>query len=229
MLEFEVLQVACVIQRICVTLFLDYLLARLDQFSVVHNSLDKHSLKSILPLAFNSYYQCVKANNFLSHTPLNCLDVRSYPLFLALLARHASLASCPFRLADRIYYLNRSLHGINVYHNVSLPQEFFFCYSLNFIMPNTIYGNRFVVYHGVSIGSATSQLPTFGSNVILMPNCIISGKSQIGSNVVVSAGVRIIDQDIPDNVVVFQSSDNRGLVFKHNSRKLINKYFSPDL
>ena len=210
------------------TIFLDHLLTRLEQFSLVNNSSDKDNLKVILPLAFNSYYQCVRANNFLSHTPLNCLDVRSYPLFLALLARHASLAGCSSRLADRIYYLNRSLHGFNVYHNVSLPEEFFFCYSLNFIMPNTIYGNRFVIYNGVSIGSVTSQLPTFGSNVILMPNCIISGQSRIGSNVVVSAGVRVINQDIPDNVIVFQSQDNRGVVLKENTTKLINKYFCPD-
>ena len=52
-----------------------------------------------------------------------------------------------------------------------------------------------------------------GSNVILMPNCVISGATRIGDNVVVSAGVTVINQVVPSNTLVFGGSSNGELTY----------------
>lgn len=188
-----------------------------------------HYLEQLNPLtlpALDLYYKCVAHNNFLAYIPFNYLDVRVFPLFLYFLSRLARHAACSGRLADRLYYLNRIIHGINIYHTVNLPAEFFLAYASHCILPNTTYGNRFVLYHGVSIGSADHQLPTFGNNVILMPNSIVSGSSSIGDNVVVAAGVKVINQSTPDGVIVYQSTDNQGLFFVDHDNQYIGKFFS---
>ena len=61
-----------------------------------------------------------------------------------------------------------------------------------------------------------------------MPNCIISGNSIIGSNVTISAGVKVINQNIPDNTLVFQAENGRDLFFKENSDKYMANYFLKD-
>jgi len=42
---------------------------------------------------------------------------------------------------------------------------------------------------------------------------MILGRSQIGSNVVLSAGVKVINKQVPDDCVVFESRSG-GLAFK---------------
>ena len=58
-----------------------------------------------------------------------------------------------------------------------------------------------------------------------MPNCIISGNTKIGSNVTVSAGVKIINKNVPSNSLVFQHENGRDLIFKENSGSYHESYF----
>ena len=184
-----------------------------------------NQLKSSIESSIEQYYACVKNNTFLTRSPINLFDVRVYSIFLIIVAKTISIEYKSSRLADRIYLLNRYLHGCDIYHKVTMPKEFFLNYAGGIVLVNTTYGNKLVVYQGVTVGATHGKIPVIGDYVLIMPNCLISGDSHIGSNVTISAGVKIINQDVPSNSLVFQHGNGRDLVFKDNKRSYLDTYF----
>ncbi len=73
-------------------------------------------------------------------------------------------------------------------------------------------------------GRSKGQLcyPVLGNNVILFANSTVLGDTHIGNNVVVSAESYIINEDIPDNCIVFGQSPN--LVIKSKTEDEIKSY-----
>ena len=210
---------------------LKYIINHLQTFVPVDLDINKdHSkkLEEVIQNSIEDLYKCFANNFFLSRCPLNIFDVRVYSIFLIIIGRNIYEYDPNSRLADRVYLLNRYLHGCDIYHKVAMPKEFFLNYAKNIVLVNTHYGNKLVVYHGVTVVAMNGKIPIIGDEVIIMPNCIISGNSIIGSRVTISSGVRVINQNIPDNTLVFQAENGRDLFFKENSEKYISNYFFKD-
>jgi serine acetyltransferase len=148
------------------------------------------------------------------------LHVMKHPIYLYLLARvlfERDLADA-HRLKDRLYGLNKALNGCSIYFRIRMPRVFFLNYATQVVLGDCGYGENLVVYQGVTVGGYRDKVPTLSDNVVLMPNCVVSGSTRIGNNVVVSAGVACVNQDIPDNTVVFGSADRRSEVSLHPLR-----------
>ena len=213
------------------TSLLKYIINHLQTFVPVDYHTNKDHAKKLgetILTSIEDLYKCFANNLFLAKCPLNIFDVRVYSIFLIIIGRNVYKYDPNSRLADRVYLLNRYLHGCDIYHKVKMPKEFFLNYAKNIILVNTNYGNKLVVYHGVTVGAINGKIPIIGDEVVIMPNCIISGNSIIGSNVTISAGVKVINQNIPDNTLVFQAENGRDLFFKENSDKYMANYFLKD-
>ncbi len=63
---------------------------------------------------------------------------------------------------------------------------------------------------------------TIGENVILFANATVLGDTKIGNNVIVSADTYLINEDIPDNSVVFGKSP--AITIKNKSEDEIKRY-----
>lgn len=135
--------------------------------------------------------------------------VMKHPIYLYLLSRvlHESGATDEFRIKDRLYCLNKALHGCSLFYKVRLPSVFFLNYATQIVLGDCIYGENLVVYQGVTVGGYRDKNPVLGSNIVLMPNAVISGDTRLGNNVVVSAGVVVINKQVPDNTLVFRGRD----------------------
>ena len=208
--------------------FVKYIIDQLQTFVNVEESINiDHfiQLENIIEFSIDNYYNCVKNNVEIHGCPINLFDVRVYSIFLIILSKDVSIKYKYSRLADRIYLLNRYLHGCDIYHKVNMPKEFFLNYAGGIVLANTEYGNKLVVYHGVTIGGIHGKIPVIGDCVLIMPNCIISGDSKIGSNVTVSAGVKIINKNVPSNSLVFQHENGRDLICKKNLTSYHEEYF----
>lgn len=82
--------------------------------------------------------------------------------------------------------LNHSFHGI-------------------FISENAVIGNNCTLLQHVTIGSnqpLSSDAPIIGNGVFIGVNCSIVGKTIIGDNCLIGAGVTIANSDIPENSIV---------------------------
>jgi serine O-acetyltransferase len=161
------------------------------------------------------------------------LHVMKHPIYLYLLARviYERQLQDEYRLKDRLYCLNKALHGCSIYFKVTMPKVFFLNYATQVVLGNSTYGENLVVYQGVTVGGYRDKIPTLGSNVVLMPNCTISGTTVLGNNVVVSAGVACINQIVPDNTIVFGSRSRKSEISLHSlkDRSYVDYYIDSNL
>lgn len=117
-------------------------------------------------------------------------------------------------LCDKIYYLNKSLNGLDLFYTVELPDFFMAEHPVGTVIGgNGKIGDGFTFYQGCTLGGYMAPdggiiYPELGDNVRLYTNSSIIGRCQIGSNVGIGAGAIVKNEDIPSNVNVFGQSPN---------------------
>ncbi len=114
--------------------------------------------------------------------------------------------------AGRVYYLNKIMNSVDWFYAVSLPEVFSAEHPLGSVIGRATIGDYLFLYQGTTIGgnrkNGCLSYPTIGHHVLMYSNSKILGGSQIGNNVIISANTYIIDQDVPDNSIVFGTSPN---------------------
>lgn len=125
-----------------------------------------------------------------------------YAVFLAYLG--CFLASCgEKRISWRVFALNKMLHGLNISPNVRLPNRFRISHGVGTVIGQASLGNRLLVSQGCTIGASTlREYPTLDSGVSMMANSAILGRCRVGSNVMIGAGVHIINVEVPSDTLV---------------------------
>lgn len=117
------------------------------------------------------------------------------------------------QLCSKLYYLNKTLNGVDVFYAVKLPDFFMAEHPVGSVMGRATYNDGFMFYQGCTVGGFHVRgggivYPTLGENVRMFANTSIIGNSKIGNNVDIGAGALIKNQDVPDNCIVFGSSPN---------------------
>ena len=123
------------------------------------------------------------------------------------------------QLCDKIYYLNKIFHSVDLFYAVKLPAHFGAEHPLGAVMGRAKYSDGFFFYQGCTVGGTRDKqgnlyYPTLGENVHMFSNSSILGNSHIGNNVNIGAGCIVKNQDIADNCTVFGESPN--LIIKPN-------------
>lgn len=140
-------------------------------------------------------------------SPMNSVQ---YSIYLYLLSKsvHEKWGG---KEADAVYYLNKIMHSVDWFYAIDFPEFFYAEHPLGSVMGRAQYGNRFFFYQGCTVGGnrgrdGTLHYPVIGENVLMYSNSSILGKAQIGNNVILSAGAMVLNEDIPDNTIVFGRS-----------------------
>lgn len=178
-----------------------------------------------------AWERCIKALSVSNNKYLNLARVKHsellshsgcWSIFLYYLSN--SLKSCPNE-AGKIYYLNKILHSIDWFYEINLPVHFMVEHPLGSVLGRAEYGDYLFIYQGVTIGgniSLTSTVdityPIIGEYVILLSNAKVLGNVHVGNNVIFSANSYVINEDIPDNSIVFGMSPN--LTIKREPEKI---------
>lgn len=105
-------------------------------------------------------------------------------------------------LAKRLFYLNKILHGVDLFYSVEMPDVFKLVHPLGSVLGKAQYGNYLVVYQNVTVGADTDVYPRFGEGVILFSKTSVIGDCKVGSNVVFAANSMIVDSNVTDDTVV---------------------------
>ncbi len=145
-----------------------------------------------------------------------------YCIFLYYLGHSLALIGAS-SLADRVYYLNRALNGVDLFHQVSLPEVFCVEHPLGAVIGRAQIGNYFFFAQGVTVGGNKGAYPMLGDHVTMLSNSKIVGKSVIGDNVILAANSYVKDAIIPANSIVF--GQDRNLVIKENKSGLTAELF----
>lgn len=128
-------------------------------------------------------------------------------------------------LADKVYYLNKSLHAFDCMYDTNLPDFFLLFHCAGTMLGKATYSNYFISLHGCTIGSHKGNYPTIGEGVSLTAHSSIIGNCNIGNQVSISNNTNIFEKDIPSNHIAFK--DNFGhLVFKKTAKSYSSIFFN---
>lgn len=196
-------------------LFLNFL-KRLENYFVITEE-DKKILKTVHDQAIIRLENCIlgienkyfKKNGspFFSYSHSG-----QYLIYLYFISNCLSQLGSP--LMDKVYYLNKILHSVDIYGAVELPNVFFFEHPLGMVLGRAKYGENFFAMQGCTIGGNNNTYPILGKNLKMYSNSKILGNSIIGDNVIIGANTYVKDTNIPNNVMVFGQYPN--LILKEN-------------
>jgi len=193
-------------------------LLRDDERSVISDSLDTALRRSEFCFSFsrNKYF---RKNG---QTYFNPFHSGQYAIFLYFVSNTIFHSNPESRLlADRIYYLNKCLNGIDLFYEVNMPKVFSLGHPVGTVLGRAKYGEYFGVSQNCTVGNSDGKYPVFGSNVKLMAGSMVLGSCNIGDNVIFSANSYTKDTDVPPCSVVFGSVPN--LIIKREESSYFNR------
>lgn len=142
-----------------------------------------------------------------------------YMIFLYYLSHDIYENANVGQLCDKIYYLNKIFHSVDLFYAIDLPKHFEAEHPLGSVMGRAKYSDGFLFLQGCTVGGIRDRegnyfYPVLEENVQMYSNSSILGNSHIGKNVKIGAGAIVKNQDVPDNSTVFGQSPN--LIIKPN-------------
>lgn len=194
----------------------DLLCRQLESFFPVSPE-EKEIMAAATPTALSRLERCIsQVDNKYFHregqTFFSPFHSGQWLIFLYYLANTISTKMSPEltdkTLADKIYYLNKIMHSVDVYHEVELPGAFFLEHPLGTVLGRAKYQDGFMAYQGCTVGGNKGNYPTLGKNFRMMSGSKILGNSTVGDNVTLAANTYVKDTDIPDGATVFGASPN---------------------
>jgi serine O-acetyltransferase len=140
------------------------------------------------------------------NTIFNHLHGDHYAIYLYYLSNTVYCAGKDEELAEQLFLLNKSLHGVDLFYGVSLPEVFLLIHPVGTVLGNASYGNYFVAYQNCGVGSLEDgQYPVFSGENVLFARSSVLGNCHIGRNVVVGANAFILNTDIASDLTVVGS------------------------
>lgn len=109
-------------------------------------------------------------------------------------------------LADRTYYLNKALNGLDLFYEIELPAIFSVEHPVGTVMGRAQYSDHFSFSQNCTVGNNHGIYPRIGRNVQMHAGSKILGNSCIGDNVILAANACVLDTDIPSCSLVFGAS-----------------------
>jgi serine O-acetyltransferase len=147
-----------------------------------------------------------------------------YASFIYLLSRVIIETSNDRILATRLFLLNKAINGIELFYEIEFPPVFFLSHTLGTVLSKAIYGEKFIIHQGCTVGRNKMDRPTIKDNVVLLPHSSIIGKCIVGENTVITPGVQLINTDSPGNCYVFSKKSGR-VKFKEIDVVFSDRYF----
>lgn len=148
-----------------------------------------------------------------------------YAVFLIELMRTLQLNG-ESRLARDTFALNKALHSINVWIDVEMPPHYRLAHCVGTVIGKASLGDRLFIGHGCTIGaSGGGEYPTIGRGVSLRAGSSVLGQCLIGDNVVLSAGVILINTDVPPESLVLSTNGSIRVITSDYPRRFTNRVF----
>ena len=126
----------------------------------------------------------------------NHLHGDQYSMFLYFLCNTAYKAAAPRGLLEKLFLLNKSLHGIDVFYEVELPSIFLFVHPLGTVLGRGQYADYFLVYQRCSVGSNHDVYPSLGPFTTLHPGSAILGDCILAGNTTLAAESLLLDRNL---------------------------------
>lgn len=169
-----------------------------------------------------------KSNN--SRYNINSIPTYNYlysdhnVVFYWFLANQIWLDTKNNNICDKLYYLNKVVHGFDCNYKTKLPNIFLIIHGVGTMLGNADYEDYFITYQGVTVGFNNGFYPKIGKGNVLTANSSVIGNSCLGKFVTIGSGTTIINKKINDSMSVYRN-DLGVLTEKKMNKLYISKYF----
>ncbi|MCA9765818.1 MAG: hypothetical protein KC455_05310 [Carnobacterium sp.] len=202
---------------------------QLTNLLVFDEEKEMDSLKKAIEQALGKVERNFSQNNIKYYSEdnipiFNIYNSDHYAVFLYYLSNTLWKVGNPYFLADRVYYLNKIMHSVDLFYEVDLPDYFVLSHPVGSVLGRGNYSNYFFFGQNCTVGGNKGFSPTFKEKVAMLSGAKVVGDTYIGKNCILSANAYIKDAIIPDNSIVFGSSPN--LVIKNKPKNYFEAYFS---
>lgn len=175
-----------------------------------------------LNAANNSYY------NRMAIDGINPYHSCAYATLLYFLSNELYKRDQNGERAEKVYYLNKALNGLEAFYADELPDIFSMEHPLGTVFGRAKYGNYLFFYQNCTIGGSWFEnemhYPILGEHVTMFSGAKILGNSHIGNHVILAANAYVINCDIPDYSFVFPSSDARKpIIVSGKEEEILNR------
>lgn len=202
---------------------LNYVTAQLERFFPDGQSGMKQILDTCLDEALARLENCINAVRMWRPGEFDYLHSSQYAIFLYFLSHTLWRQEGNQRICTKLFFLNKSLNGIDCFYEIEMPDIFFIGHSVGIVLAKATYGNYLVLYQNSTVGKNHGIAPVIGEGVIMYPNTAIIGASHVRNGSVISQGVSVINRETPGDCLVYQGNGG-DLVFR-SKQNAVDEYF----
>lgn len=203
--------------------------ARQVELSFPDSEVNPNDLKPYVLAALERTEYCfshIKVKSFFDgkQTLFNHLHSDQYAIFLYYLANTIWCMNGDIQLASKIYYLNKSLHSLDIFYEVQLPDIFCLVHPVGTVLGRADYSNYFVAYQRCTVGGNLAyEYPNFEEGVALFGGSALIGNCHIQRNSWIAAGSLLMDIVVPANHIAF--GQHPAVKFKPTRKTVIERFF----
>ncbi len=214
--------------------FTSYLCSQLNHFFPDKNLIHPDSIQNYCDTALDRVDFCFKhvafeRYNNKKNTILNHLYADQYLVFLWFLSNtiYKEIGNNP--ISNKLYYLNKALHGFDCMYDTALPDIFLIFHGVGTMLGKAHYSDYFVSLQGCTVGSQKGSYPQFGKGVALTAHSAIIGACRIGDRVSVSAYTTVFETNVENDSVVYRDNDSGKTIIKSSKSTYAQQFFLTDL
>jgi serine O-acetyltransferase len=174
--------------------------------------------------ALERMHVCINACAPWRPDQFNVLQSSQHCIFLYYLSNTIHRRSGDTAAATRLFLMNKAFNGIDLFYEIAMPEVFYIGHSVGIVLAKATYGNYLVLYQNSTVGRHKDQIPVIGDRVVLYPNTAVIGRSNIGSDSVLSQGVSAVNKTVPEGVIAFRGAGSE-LAFQPRPDDLLQEYF----
>lgn len=139
----------------------------------------------------------------------NHLHGDQYAMWLYLLSNQLWRDGGPPAWCAKVFLLNKSLHGCDVFYEVELPSVFLLVHPLGTVLGRGRYDDFLIAYQRVGIGSNHGTYPTLGRHTTLRPGSAVLGRCNVGERCSIATESLLLDRDLaPGSVYIGNPRDH---------------------
>lgn len=113
-------------------------------------------------------------------------------------------------LAEKVYYFTRVNFCIDIYPSRRLPKQFLLVHPLGSILGDASYEDWLVIYQNVTVGGNPKlEYPSIREACILYAGSKVLGRSVVGRNSIIGAGVIVNNEEVPENTILYLDSEQK--------------------
>lgn len=212
----------------------EYVTKQLNTFFPDSNLVNGAEIERTIDLTLDRINYCfkhVKHNRYFNEnvTLFNHLYSDHYLMFLWFLSNTSFRENQDPNLSNKLYYLNKCLHGFDCMYDTKLPDIFLVFHGVGTMLGKAMYDDFFVVLQGCTVGSQKGHYPKFGKGVSLVANSSVIGDCTIDNRSTISTRTTIFKKNIEKDKTVFMNYETGKLEIKNTTECYAQQFFNVDL